>query len=88
MRLCAKCTYICFQQAISLHFGLDFAKRVGMPRRPKSNPRQDLGSEYVEECGRMWKDVEGCGRMWKDVAGCGSVVEVSLSFIELGEGKE
>lgn len=26
-------------QAISLHFGLDFAKRVGMPRRPKSNPR-------------------------------------------------
>ena len=78
MRLCAKRTYICFLQAISLHFGLDFAKRVGMPRRPKSNPRQDLGSEYVEECGRMWKDVEGCG----------SVVEVSLSFIELGEGKE
>ena len=71
MRLCAKCTYICFQQAISLHFGLDFAKRVGMPRRPKSNPRQDLGSEYVEECGRMWKNVEGCGRMWKDVEGCG-----------------
>jgi hypothetical protein len=36
----------------------------------------------------MWKNVEGCGRMWKDVEGCGSVVEVSLSFIELGEGKE